>query len=224
MEMAEIGYPSFIRLFRQQPEYRVPLYMYLLHLQPDARFALREIATSLARSTNLDQEIYALLDELDWRAHLVGTLASVLGRRQSAAVVAAHWKDFDEGSWVSPQLAVVLNLIDPDFAHRARNRIERRCLGVPDRTHSVSMLLRTVVSGPAGDYERACKALSALCVVSKRVPEMRQWLKEQKQQPDVQRMLEHDPDSGGMIAFYWQQACIQLCQECVRDIRQTLIN
>jgi hypothetical protein len=222
--MSEIGYPSFIQLFRQQPECRMPLYSYLLHMQPDARFTLREIVASLARSADPDREICALLNGLDWREHLVGALASILGRRQSSAVITAHWNAFDEGSWVSPQLAVVLSLIDPSFAQQSRDRIECRCLGVPDRTHSVSMLLRTVVSGPAGGYHRACKALSALCVVSKRFPELRQWLKEQKQQPDVQRMLSDDPDSGGMIAFYWQEACIQLCQECVRDSRQTLIN
>jgi hypothetical protein len=220
--MSDSDYPSFSHLFVRQPQWQRPLYIHLLHLNDSAVWTMSAIVQSLARSPDPAREICALLNGLDWREHLVGGVASILGQHQSAPVIAALWSAFDEGSWVSPQLAVVLALVDRGFAAHARERILRRCLSVPDRTHSVSVLVRTVVSGPHGDYERACKALAALLEVGRHFPALRPWLDTQRQAADIQQMLADDPAQGGAIAQSWQSGCIQLCQECVQRFRQQL--
>ncbi|MBA3471300.1 MAG: hypothetical protein H0T53_16815 [Herpetosiphonaceae bacterium] len=220
--MSDADYPSFAHLFVRQPQWQTPLYIHLLRFNDNVVWTMSAIVQSLARSPSPAREICALLNGLDWREHLVGGVASILGQHQSAPVIAAVWAAFDEGSWVSPQLAVVASLIDPAFAEQARERILRRCQGVPDRTERESPLVRTVVSGPGGDYQRACKALAALVEATQHTPALRTWLEAEQQSAEIQQMLSDDPDGGAAIVRHWRRSCIQLCQECVQLLRQQL--
>jgi hypothetical protein len=126
--MSDSDYPSFVHLFVRQPQWQNPLYVYLLQLNDSAVWTMSAIIQSLTHSPDPAREICALLNGLDWREHLVGGIASILGQQQSAPVIAALWSAFDEGSWVSPQLAVVVSLVDPAFAEHARERILQRCM------------------------------------------------------------------------------------------------
>ena len=220
--MSDADYPSFAHLFVRQARWQRPLYIHLLKFDDNVVWTMSAIVQSLARSPNPASEICALLNGMDWREHLVGGVASILGQQQSAPVIAALWAAFDEGSWVSPQLAVVASLVDPEFAEHARARILRHCLGVPDRTERESALVRSVVSGPGGDYQRSCKALAALVEVAQHTPALRPWLLAQRQTAAIQQRLQDDADAGAGIARSWRAACIQLCQECVQLFRQQL--
>ncbi|HEY1012832.1 MAG TPA: hypothetical protein VGE07_09035 [Herpetosiphonaceae bacterium] len=222
MEDEEIGYPSFLPLFRSPPERGSPPYLAFLNITSSAPAALRGVVAALGRSPSPGDEIRALLDDLDWRAHLVGGMALIASLRRDGPALDALWRAFDEGSWVSPQLAAIASILDPRFADQARERILRRCQGVPDRSSDAGMLLRHTASGPNSFYHRECKALAALIAAARCLPELRVWAEEQGREPDARRMLRADPDRGGAIVSYWRPLCIGLCQDVIGELRREL--
>jgi hypothetical protein len=67
-----------------------------------------------------------LFAELNWRPHLVGAIALLLGAGR-AAEIGALWRAIDRGSWVGPLLVVTADFRDPEFPSAARTRIAGRC-------------------------------------------------------------------------------------------------
>jgi len=49
----------------------------------------------------------------------------------NSKLIVALWGAFDRGSWVSPQLAVYLECLDPEFSLQAKTRAEQGCPVVP---------------------------------------------------------------------------------------------
>ncbi|MDQ3032583.1 MAG: hypothetical protein M3Y87_09220 [Myxococcota bacterium] len=76
--------------------------------------------------------IVAMLADPNWRPNLVAATA-VLFHPRDGALAAPLWRALDEGSWVSPQLAVVLSFHDTELVPRAIERVERRCPMKPER-------------------------------------------------------------------------------------------
>src|SRR6185503_20140689 len=102
-----------------------------------------------ARSTpDVTRALVAMLSEDDWRAHLVAGVAA-LAPPADGAVVDAAWTAIDRGSWITPQLAVALFFIDPQFPGRAASRIAQRG----------GDSVRRAEGDP---YARQCRTVSAL--------------------------------------------------------------
>jgi len=103
-------------------------YLSFLNLnQPaEAIAALRAIVAGDA--PGLEANVIAILDPAlaGWRPQLIGASAMLLGVT-TPATLAALWRALEQPSWVSPQLAVTAYLRAPDFAVRARARIEGLC-------------------------------------------------------------------------------------------------
>jgi hypothetical protein len=80
----------------------------------------------------VEPTIRAMLADPNWRPNLVAAVA-VLFLPPDGRLAAPLWQALDEGSWVSPQLAVVLSLHDPGFAEAAIRRAWRQCPMTPER-------------------------------------------------------------------------------------------
>lgn len=115
-------------------------YLHLLHLRDDTtagtgygygpRAALATIR-DLVRSNIVDEaQTLSLLRQRDWRPHLVGISTVYFASIQSTAtvpVIEQMWDTFDKGSWVSPQVAAILSLVDEDFFDQALTRLDLVC-------------------------------------------------------------------------------------------------
>jgi hypothetical protein len=182
----------------------VPGYLKLLHMgSPDAEHVLRGVQRVMEHPGEADGYIFRFLAEPNWRDHLVAAAAVLVSRRR-APFVDALWAAFDEGSWVSPQLAVTLSLSDPAFAAHARDRIRRRCpVRVPE---GLSVLERHVATGPAGSAERPSKNMAALFALLERLGGEAEWLAAERADPEVAALLEGDRDTSGEIVTRWLDA------------------
>lgn len=197
-------YPSFALLFRpMRDSVGVSVCLKLLNLGGrEAEDAVAAVRMAMQQSADLDAELLALLDEVDWRAHLPAAVAIGLGYADSR-VVEALWRAFDRGSWVSPQLAAAAFLADPHFQARARQRIEMRCSVDVARLVALDPLLHHHVAGPAGGRERSAKALSALIALCGLTPSWSTWLEPLRAASDTEQMLACDQDRGNQIAERW---------------------
>lgn len=131
-----------------------------LYIEDAARVVLQRIKALVTSKAVSEGETLFLIDDPDWRPHLVGMSAVYLGMR-SNELVEHLWAAFDRGSWVSPQLAAVLSLVDNDFDSKAMVRLEKYCQ-ISDTPKITNMIQRHVSRGPAGSYLRSCKAVSSL--------------------------------------------------------------
>lgn len=192
-------FPSFSPIFEAGT-----LYLAFLHLHgselPAAFAFVRNACASSVRPAN---EIKSLLEEVGWREHLVAAAAILTNKDLVNEVADDLWRTFDTGSWVSPQLAVVASLRDPQFAVKARVRIRSGC---PQDTKSLDALLpleRHVVEGPASTVERSAKSLSALVYLVGLSLEDKGWLTQELQRDETRCLLAQDADFGGRIAENW---------------------
>ncbi|GJM45124.1 MAG: hypothetical protein DHS20C21_19660 [Gemmatimonadota bacterium] len=104
----------------------IPIYLYLLNLNPGSYRAFEILADSLAKAPDPVGDILALLAPENWRPHLPALVwILVLPELPSAASIL--WRRFDEGTWVAPQVAAVLSVVDPDFEINAARRIKSLC-------------------------------------------------------------------------------------------------
>jgi hypothetical protein len=138
---------------------------------------------------------------LNWRPHLVAAVAlSVLGNNREA--FAKLCSAFDAGTWVTPQLAVVAYLRDPDFSEPARERVQAGCPVDASRLAPSSPLERHVAFGPAGAPERSAKAASAL-IYLRTLGGPSEWLTTGPASPNLVTPLSADRDNASSIAAAW---------------------
>ena len=105
----------------------VPGYLPLLNLcGGEVQVVLKRIDGAIDESTNPGRYIRRLLQDVNWRMHLVGAVAILLSRDEESLPVDDLWGAFDAGSWVAPQLAVTAFFSDKEFVQRARARVEAR--------------------------------------------------------------------------------------------------
>jgi hypothetical protein len=154
---------------------------------------LGEIAEARARTDHRGY-INLLLDDRNWRSHLIG-LAAALVSDDAETYASVLWRAFDRGSWVAPQLAVSLYCSDPRFIEEAKRRIALRCPILDDdgffrgQTREVS-----------------AKNLAALLRVVAFSPSEASWAASEVRVVEVDELLHADRDSSGMIAEDWFQA------------------
>ncbi len=140
--------------------------------------------------------IRILFEEIDWRPHLVGAIALLLGAGRTSEVDAL-WRAIDRGSWVGPQLVVTAYFRDPNFPSAARTPIAARC-----------PLLEGAWGNPP-PRQFSAKTLSSLLQVAAGIPALAGWVERVRQEPDVVELLREDRDDGGGIASGWMVRVIE---------------
>jgi hypothetical protein len=180
-----------------------PGYLDFLNLNSaEASHSVSRVIECCRLSSDPFQDIGRLLEESNWRFHLVAAVAlSAIGYDRTA--FNKLWSAIDAGSWVTPQLAVVAYLRDPDFIDRARVRVQSRCPVDTSRFTSMTPFERHVAAGPAGAPQRSAKAVNALIYLLSLFPGPLDWLTTELASPDLATLLSEDRDHASSIAEHW---------------------
>src|SRR5688500_8324001 len=101
-------------------------YLALLNLSSDDSTAAVRLVRECAASPSSHRDIVELLSDLNWRPTLVATVASFFVP-PDPDVLNRMWLRLDSGSWVVPQIAVALSIVDPQFISRCQSRLEAHC-------------------------------------------------------------------------------------------------
>jgi len=137
---------------------------------PRAKTFLEDVSRALIQSTDPEGEIVTLLGDSDWRCHLVAGVALVISEYKTfPQLVKLLWGALDGGSWVSPQLAVCLASIDPDFSVQAKTRIENGCPVVvpPPPASNEAAVGRDVEQSPHGMMSRLARVIAGFLKLQK---------------------------------------------------------
>jgi hypothetical protein len=175
----------------------------------DVPAVLSKIA-DVVRTTDGDSfDVRRLLDDRNWRGHLIGAAAALLSDK-SASYAPLLWNAFDRGSWVAPQLAVSLYCCDPAFATEAKRRIVTRC-PIADEDGFFRGETRDV----------SAKNLASLLRALAYVPSAASWVASQLAAGDVRELLKFDRDSAAEIVEWWFPAAQARFKEFGRDLDGT---
>lgn len=185
------GYSAFWRLFEYSHHIRL--------LSATEAESVTEVRAALADG-GADQ-VLTMLRKPNWRPQLVGAVAVLVQGQASAEAVEALWHACDAGSWVSPQLAATLSLVDPAFLAEAKRRILARCQ-IGDDLARMPWHERHGAQGPGSVDEHSAKLLSALLVLVERAGESESVVGQRRELGD--RFVELDVDHGGAIAEEWR--------------------
>jgi len=178
-------------------------YLAQLHLTdddaPEAVAVVRQCCLSVATPW---PDIQHLLNDKNWRPHLVAAIAIVSSGHDSESVRLA-WRCLDTGSWVTPQLGVALFLSDPDFDAQSRSRLNAGCPIDSSLLASMSEIERHSAAGPAGKLERSAKAAATLIRLLQLRSPVPPWLEQICGLEVVRTLQSEDMDQSGSIAEQW---------------------
>lgn len=74
---------------------------------------------------DIKKDVIELLVTSNWRTHLVASIALTLLKKEHTNDLLEHfWHRINKGSWVVPQLLVVLSIVDSEFRVKAENIIK----------------------------------------------------------------------------------------------------
>jgi hypothetical protein len=155
--------------------------------------------------------ILELLTDLNWRPTLVAAVAAAF-LPPDPRITNALWHRLDCGSWVVPQIAVVLSAVDPDFQNQARHRLEAHCPLDYSELRALTMIERHSAAGPAGGAERSAKAASALESIIAGISPQPEWLAPIVATSEHQTLVASDIDSASSIAQRWSERFTQIRQ------------
>jgi hypothetical protein len=188
-------------------------YLALLHLDsPEAIHAVSSVVKCCETSATAHSEIIRLLDESNWRPHLVAAVA-VSAQEHDHTSMARLWATFDSGSWVRPQLAVAAYLRDPNFLELAKVRILARCPFEPSKLTSMTPLERHSAAGPGGVRARSGKAAASLVRLVSLLRPSPEWLATELSSPDLAALFAEDIDLSAQIAETWLAKLENLLRE-----------
>ena len=181
----------FVVLFSAAPH----AYLLFLGMAFDqVQGALTRLSDVLRSTNEADRYIELMLQGRGWRPHLVASVAALLSHNR-ADYASALWRTFDYGSWVAPQLAVVLYLSDPAFRDEAKRRIVKRC---------------PVTEAPDLDApsERAARSknMASLLQLLSFFPSETRWVAAERKRAEVRALIKADHDSSGDIVDAWLDA------------------
>jgi hypothetical protein len=198
-----------------------PGHLPLLHMNSgDVPAVLGGISDALASADDSPRYVQLMLQDANWRPHLVAAIAALLSSGRSN-YAPALWAAFDSGSWVAPQLACALYFLDPEFASEAKRRIAGLCpVAVPP---GLSAAERHSATGSAGLSQRSAKNLASLMRVLARIPSETTWVASELDKPEVQELLESDVDSSAEIADSWFDALHSSFERLGRELRRLAV-
>lgn len=184
-------------------------YLALLNLSSDDSLEAVRLVHRCAAIDPDRTSILALLSDLNWRPTLVAAVSAAF-MPLDTRILDALWHRFDAGSWVVPQIAVILATIDPAFQIQARQRLEAHCPLDASELRALTMPERHSAAGPASGAQRSAKAASALqAILSAAVPQPA-WLPVVIASPEHQDLVALDQDSAGWIAQCWGDRFAQI--------------
>lgn len=178
-------------------------YLKLLHLgSPGTIRAVSLVVKCCQASKNPHQEVVKLLDQTDWRPHLVAAVAvAILGYDEKS--LTKLWSSIDARSWVTPQLAVAAYLKDPKFSESAKVRIQAGCPVIALRQISNCSSNRQSDVGPALIPIQSAKLAASLVRLVGLLSVPPRWFKAQESSPELTALLSKDEDLSGEIAESW---------------------
>ncbi|MCP4964180.1 MAG: hypothetical protein GY926_02985 [bacterium] len=136
-------------------------YLSLLRLEGDVSTATVDRIRAAIECEDSHRAILVLLQDDNWRPHLVGAVAMAIS--PSPKAITETWRTLDAGSWVTPQMAAALSLVDSSFRERAIDRLNRGCplLDLPTFKFR-SVIEQHSAQGPSGSKARSAKAAASL--------------------------------------------------------------
>ena len=184
-------------------------YLALLGLSDDDSTDAVRLVRQCAAADIDCSAILGLLRELNWRPTLVAAVAAAF-LPLDTRITDALWHRLDSGSWVVPQIAVVLSTVDPDFQTQARLRLEAHCPLDTTELRALTMIERHSAAGPAGGIERSAKAASALESIVSGISPQPVWLASIVANSEHRALVASDIDGGGRIAQHWCERFTQI--------------
>lgn len=187
-------------------------YLALLNLSADdSTEAVRLVRRCAATDTDRTS-ILALLTDLNWRPALVAAVAAAFLPSDSR-ITNALWHRIDTGSWVVPQIAAILAVIDSDFELQARRRLEVHCPLDSSELRALTVIERHSAAGPAGSTGRSAKTASVLQAILLATAPRPEWLDAVLHTPAHQELVALDIDSSGSIAQRWGERFARIRQQ-----------
>lgn len=177
-------------------------YLVLLNLATeDSVASVNAIKVCCMKPSSLS-DVSLLLEESNWRPTLVACVAALF-MSHTPETTKQLWQRLDRGSWVTPQIAVVLSMTDPEFESQARRRLENHC--PLDATDLLAMTMpeRHSAEGPAGGHARSAKAAASLSWLSSLKFPDASWLKAVQASAEHQALKSEDIDSAEVITERW---------------------
>lgn len=184
-----------------------PLYLEFLSLNAPEP-TIRLLQEAIGASSDVGSDLRYMLHGPNWRPHLVAGMALLLN--DTPELSRELWSAFDAGSWVAPQLAVVLYFHDPCFSLHARDRLLLRC---PVQASPSLAAAEQVSDQGLWKLQQAAKSMSALLALSTSLPGMAKWAGEMGAREDVRSLLGHDCDDGSGLALGWMDRLTQTFAE-----------
>jgi O-acetyl-ADP-ribose deacetylase (regulator of RNase III) len=181
-------------------------YLALLHLNPGSAGVVERVMESARSSPDLEAEIRELLSE-GWRPALVACAA--LQGRSSPALLDLLWGALDRGSWVAPQMAITLWMLDDRFPERSRQRLLQGISVTPEPERAtLSGPEVHVIHGPAGTDSLSAKTRVSLMTVLAHDQDGRDWLLNHVAKADaLQDVLVEDAwDNSARLVASWSRA------------------
>ncbi len=133
-------------------DYAVPRVNYLALLsgfEASTNDEIRRCKTILSETDNPESDICKLLKLENWRPHLVAC-AVTFHIKLNNNLIAALWSAFDNASWVCPQIAATLSLLDEDFYNNALSRLKTGVLLIDPEDFIVKMEGTKNIPNPKG--------------------------------------------------------------------------
>lgn len=194
----------YARFFKE-----ILLYAHPLHFNGigDHRSLLcRHLLASLSDELHWEEDTIRLIGGPDWRDHLSAAVSFYLcpHHHDHPPILTALWGALERGSWVSPQLLVVLSQRDPDFSAKLERLLTR---GVRPKSAGHPMLDH-VVQGPGNDDSRLGKvANAALGLAAEGL-----WRSSREVETRARELAVHDYDQADEIAASWFQSLQRFAQ------------
>jgi len=208
----ERDFGSFEKLFQGH----FAPYKFLLSIDSTSTDAVIAVRDAVNESSNLAIELQTLLDDIDWRSHLVAGTALLFAEELNLST--NLWMAFDRGSWVSPQLAGFLYFHDPQFSTRAKERLENRC---PIKYEFVEPMSEQELDQLRGAKEKqrfSHKGMSSLLGICGIIPNLREYVSEMVAYEDVRQMLGKE-DWGQSLVEWW----LPETQKCYKKLGINLV-
>ncbi|MFN8612804.1 MAG: macro domain-containing protein [Vulcanimicrobiota bacterium] len=175
-------------------------YMDLLNIGPSCAGLIERIGEMATNAADLEAEFGELLNN-GWRPALVACAA--LFGKCSEPLLEQLWEALDRGSWVAPQMAATLYLLDPNFTAKARRRLLAGC--PPSRAERPITAEIHVLEGPAGIKSMSAK--SRVCLMSLLAEDLkgRNWLYQNIDKADALHdiLVEDAWDGSGRLVARW---------------------
>lgn len=174
------------------------LYLHPLHFngvgEPRSNFCAK-VLRDLSQEVHWEEDTLRLLDDRGWREHLGAALSFYLCPRRHPAILRAIWKAMAGGSWVSPQLLVVLSQRDPDFGPRLEELLSQ---GV-QMEGSGDPMADHVHQGPGDSSSRLGKIAAAALGLAT----LGLWQPTEEMETRARKLAESDYDGAQEIAVSW---------------------